>query len=101
MKKIVFLILSGLFLLISVTHLTAYENVNISASITPSVLVPGEEGLITVIFDIQEGFHQTRADDFFFITFENNEWFSMGEIIYPVGVLKDGLENYYGKVTLE
>ncbi len=101
MKKLLLFLLSGLFLLISVSILTADENVSVSAEISPLELVPGGEGILTVTFNITEGFHQTRSDDFFYISFENNAWFPMSEIIYPEGIFKDGLENYYGSVTLK
>ena len=101
MKKIISIFLILAFLLINSTTLFSDERVKISAGITPSVLVPGEEGTLSVTFEIAESFHQTRSDDFFFISFENNTWFTMGDIIYPVGIIKDGLENFYGSVTLE
>ena len=69
MKKLRILLLFSLFFVISVLALSADENVKISATIDPSELIPGEEGILTVVFDIAEGFHQTRSDDFFFISF--------------------------------
>jgi len=101
MKKIILISLILAFLLINSTILFSDERVKVSAGISPSVLVPGEEGTLSVTFEIADSFHQTRSDDFFFISFENNTWFPMGEIIYPVGILKDGLENFYGTITLE
>ncbi|MEA1911611.1 MAG: protein-disulfide reductase DsbD family protein, partial [Spirochaetota bacterium] len=101
MKRLFFLLISGLFLLNNISILIADENVSVSAEISPSELIAGEEGLLTVTFNISEGFHQTRSDDFFFISFENNAWFPMSEIIYPEGIIKDGLENFYGSVTLK
>ncbi len=101
MKKLLIFLFIGAYLLINILPLFSEENVKIKVSINPSELTPGEEGLLTVTFNIDEEFHQTRADDFFFISFENNDWFTMGDILYPVGIIKDGLENYYGLVTLE
>jgi thiol:disulfide interchange protein len=76
------------------------EDVIIEAQITPPSLISGEDGLLTVTFNFPEGYHQTRSDDFFYISFADNNWFPMGEIIYPEGIQKDGLENYYGTITL-
>ena len=101
MKRLVTIFLIFSFFIIAGGSLYAEKDVKVQGSITPSVLVPGEEALLTVTFQIPEGFHQTRADDFFFIAFENSTWFTMGEIVYPVGIMEDELENYYGTVTLE
>ena len=101
MKKLLIFLFFSAYLIVNVLPLFSEEKVNVSASISPSELIPGEEGTLTVTFVILDGFHQTRSDDFFFIAFENSEWFPMGEIIYPEGIIKDRLENFYGTVTLE
>ena len=56
---------------------------------------------LTVKFEIPEGFHQTRSDDFFFISFQDTNLFQIDKVIYPEGILEDGLENYYGTVELK
>lgn len=101
MKKLLIFLFIGISILVNITTLFSDENVKVFGTISPSELIPGEEGLLSVTFEITEDFHQTRSDDFFFISFENNAWFTMGDIIYPVGIIKDGLENFYGSVTLE
>ncbi len=98
MKKTSKLIVLLLFL--SSVLIYAQEPVIVRGEITPSVLNPGDRATLTVSFEIPEGFHQTRADDFFFMSLENNTQFSLAEINYPEGVLEEGLENFYGTVTL-
>ena len=100
-KRLAAIFLIFTFFVIAGESLFAEEDVKVQGSITPSVLVPGEEATLTVTYQIPEGFHQTKADDFFFITIENNTWFQMGEIVYPTGIMENELENYYGAVTLE
>jgi len=101
MKKLLLFFFICTSILFSTTSLFSKETVVVSASISPSLLIPGEEGTLSVTYEIAQGFHQTKSDDFFFIAFENNAWFPMGEIIYPESIIKDGLENFYGNVTLE
>lgn len=101
MKKLLLYLSIGAFLIFSTPTLFSKENVTIDVSIYPEELIPGEEGTLRVTYDIDEKFHQTRADDFFFISFDNTDWLIMEDIIYPEGVFKDELENYYGSVTLE
>ncbi|MCK5200705.1 MAG: thioredoxin family protein [Spirochaetales bacterium] len=101
MKRFVTIFLIFSFFVMAGGSLFAEKDLQVQGSITPSVLVPGEEAVLTVTYQIPEGFHQTRADDFFFIAFENNTWFPMGEIVYPDGIIENELENYYGTVTLE
>jgi thiol:disulfide interchange protein len=101
MKNIRVFILISLYLIFNTFPVFSDDKVKITGSIIPSVLNIGEEAMLTVNFEIAEGFHQTRSDDFFFISFENNTWFPMGEIIYPEGQIKDDLENFYGTVTLK
>ncbi|MCK5672829.1 MAG: thioredoxin family protein [Spirochaetales bacterium] len=101
MKKLLIFLFISISILFSTLALFPEENIKVNASISPSELIPGEEGILSVTFEIAEGFHQTRSDDFFFISFENNAWFPMGDILYPVGIIKDELENFYGSVTLQ
>lgn len=101
MKKLTTLFLISTLLIITGASLFSEENVKVQGNITPVILVPGDEAVLTVTYEIAEGFHQTRSDDFFFIAFENNTWFPIGEIVYPEGVIEDNLENFYGTVTLE
>lgn len=101
MKRLITIFLIFSFFVIAEKPLFAEKDVKVHGSITPSILVPGEEAVLTVTFQIPEGFHQTRADDFFFIAIENDIWFPMGKIVYPVGTIEDELENFYGTVTLK
>lgn len=101
MKKFSVLFLTAVILVFPVIPVFSEGNVKVRGSISPSKLSPGDEAILSVFFEIEEGFHQTRSDDFFFISFEDNALFPMGEIVYPAGIVKDGLENYYGTVTLK
>ena len=101
MKKLLIVLLISVNLFFNILPLFSQETVKVYASISPSELIPGEEGILTVTYEIAEDFHQTRSDDFFFISLENTDWFTMGDIVYPTGIIKDELENYYGSVTLE
>ncbi len=98
MKNLIKLV--PVFIFLSLSLLSAQETVIVRGEISPGVIEPGETATLSVSFEIPEGFHQTRADDFFFISFEDSTWFTITEIKYPVGIIEDELENFYGTVTI-
>jgi len=101
MKKTSLFFLSFLFIFLSTTVIYSQEKVKITGKISKTEQSAENNYSLTVNFEIPEGFHQTRSDDFFFISFVDNERFKIDKIVYPEGILKDGLENYYGTVELK
>ncbi len=101
MKKNLSFSLIFLFLFFGTTVMYSQEKVKITGEISKPKQSAENNYSLTVNFEIPEGFHQTRADDFFFISFVDNNWFKIDKINYPKGILQDGLENYYGLVKLE
>jgi len=101
MKKYLSFSLIFLFLLLNITALYSQGKVIITGKISKTRQSTENNYRLTVNFEIPEGFHQTRADDFFFIGFVDTDRFRIDKIIYPEGILQEGLENYYGTVQLE
>ncbi len=101
MKKAPSFFLIFLFLFLSTTAMYSQEKVKITGKISKPEQSTANNYSLTVNFEIPEGFHQTRADDFFFIGFVDTDRFKIDKIVYPEGVLQDGLENYYGTVELK
>ena len=100
MKKIPLFLLSFLFIFFSTTAIYSQGKVKISGKISKIEQSSDNNYSLIVNFEIPEGFHQTRSEDFFFISFIDNERFIIDKIIYPEGRTQDGLENYYGTVEL-
>lgn len=75
----------------------------IEAKVMPETLKSGETGRVFVTFTFEKGFHQTKNEDFFFIAPDNSEsddFITLGPVEYPSGTREEGVENYYGSVTL-
>ena len=98
MKKVI-LFFTLIIFLFSAHLLLAHDNIA-NGIITPSKISPGGKGLITVTFTIPEGMHQSLQEDYFYIEAEEVEGVEFLPVLYPEGIEKDGIIEYYDSVTL-
>jgi len=99
MKKVILFFTLIIFLFFA-QSLLAQEQVA-TGSIQPSELSAGGKGMITVTFIIPEGMHQSLQEEYFYIEAEEIEGITFLPTLYPQGVEKDSLINYYESVTLQ
>ena len=61
----------------------------------------GESGMLSVIISFPEGYHQTKTPETFKIEGVPVPGMIYGKTIYPQGIEKDGVVNYYDKAELQ
>ncbi len=62
---------------------------------------PGESGLITVNYMFPDEFHQTLTPETFKLEGSASKGIVYGQTLYPEGVEKDGVTNYYNSAELQ
>ncbi|MEA2104965.1 MAG: cytochrome c biogenesis protein CcdA [Candidatus Cloacimonadota bacterium] len=97
-KSLIIILLISISIILS-TLLFGNDDV-VSCKIIPQEVKVGEIGTIEVTFEIPDGMHCNKQEDYFFIEAEGAEGIKFYEVEYPAGEELDGIIAYHGQVTL-